>query len=249
MASGLIETSFSRVGETEGESPPPDTPADDVAQPKISVRFLSGVVELVEASTQPDRSKALALIEAGIEQSDGGWLTPEWLRLTGELLLLQSSLGVTETAENLFGKALDEARRQEACLGTARRHEPRPDPPPQKWYPELCFLLTGGPRCQGRAGYKPEEIIAKLRQVDESGRRLGDPLDRRSEVTYYRWRQEFGGLKSDQINPEGIGDREHQAAPRRIGPDFGQADPAGGGPGKLLLYSGLVDLLLLSEIG
>src|SRR5262249_297724 len=32
----------------------------------------------------------------------------------------------------------------------------------------------------------------------------------------------------------GTGDREHLVAPRRIGPDFGQADPAGGGPGKLL---------------
>jgi len=55
-----------------------------------------------------------------------------------------------------------------------------------------------------RKQYKPEEIVAKLRQVDvlslqgqsvaEAIRSIGV-----SEVTYYRWRQEFGGLKSDQV--------------------------------------------------
>lgn len=51
---------------------------------------------------------------------------------------------------------------------------------------------------------KPEEIVAKLRQADvligqgtsvaEAIRAIGV-----SEVTYYRWRREFGGLKTDQI--------------------------------------------------
>ncbi len=52
--------------------------------------------------------------------------------------------------------------------------------------------------------HKPEEIVAKLRQVDvltSQGRIVADAI--RSigvtEVTYYRWRQEFGGLKSDQV--------------------------------------------------
>ena len=52
--------------------------------------------------------------------------------------------------------------------------------------------------------HKPEEIVAKLRQVDvltSQGRSVADAI--RSigvtEVTYYLWRQEFGGLKSDQI--------------------------------------------------
>jgi len=55
-----------------------------------------------------------------------------------------------------------------------------------------------------RKRYKPEEIVAKLRQVDvltSQGQSVADAL--RSigvtEVTYYRWRQEFGGLKSDQV--------------------------------------------------
>ena len=52
--------------------------------------------------------------------------------------------------------------------------------------------------------HKPEEIVAKLRQVDvmtSQGTTVADAV--RSigvtEVTYYRWRQEYGGLKSDQV--------------------------------------------------
>ena len=52
--------------------------------------------------------------------------------------------------------------------------------------------------------YKPEEIVAKLRQVDvltSQGRSVAEAIRSIgiSEVTYYRWRQEFGGLKSDQV--------------------------------------------------
>ena len=55
-----------------------------------------------------------------------------------------------------------------------------------------------------RKSYKPEEIVAKLRQVDvltSQGQSVAEAirLIGVSEVTYYRWRQEFGGLKSDQI--------------------------------------------------
>src|ERR687893_782647 len=55
-----------------------------------------------------------------------------------------------------------------------------------------------------RKRHKPEEIIAKLRQVDvlaSQGQSVADAV--RSigvtEVTYYRWRQEYGGLKADQV--------------------------------------------------
>ena len=52
--------------------------------------------------------------------------------------------------------------------------------------------------------YKPEEIVAKLRQVEvltSQGQSAADAIRSIgvSEVTYYRWRQEFGGLKSDQV--------------------------------------------------
>jgi transposase-like protein len=52
--------------------------------------------------------------------------------------------------------------------------------------------------------YKPEEIVAKLRQVDvlvSQGQNIADAIRQIgvSEVTYYRWRQEYGGLKTDQV--------------------------------------------------
>src|SRR5438046_3747510 len=55
-----------------------------------------------------------------------------------------------------------------------------------------------------RKSYKPEEIVAKLRQVDvltSQGKNVAEAIRSIgvSEVTYYRWRQEFGGLKSDQM--------------------------------------------------
>ena len=55
-----------------------------------------------------------------------------------------------------------------------------------------------------RKHYKPEEIVAKLRQVDvlvSQGQNIADAIRQIgvSEVTYYRWRQEYGGLKTAQI--------------------------------------------------
>jgi hypothetical protein len=51
-----------------------------------------------------------------------GWLTPELVRVKGELFLLQSAPTAVETAEDLFRQALDGARRQQALsweLGVA----------------------------------------------------------------------------------------------------------------------------------
>ena len=52
--------------------------------------------------------------------------------------------------------------------------------------------------------HKPEEIVVKLRQVDvlvSQGQSVAEAV--RSigvtQFTYYRWRKEFGGLKSDQV--------------------------------------------------
>ena len=55
-----------------------------------------------------------------------------------------------------------------------------------------------------RRSHKPEEIVAKLRQVDvltSQGKAVADAIRAIgvTEVTYYRWRQEFGGLKSGQV--------------------------------------------------
>jgi len=55
-----------------------------------------------------------------------------------------------------------------------------------------------------RRRHKPEEIVAKLRQVDvlaSQGHTVADAVLSivMMEVTYYRWRQEFGGLRGDQL--------------------------------------------------
>ena len=55
-----------------------------------------------------------------------------------------------------------------------------------------------------RKRHKPEEIVAKLRQVDvltSQGRSVAEAVRTIgvTEVTYYRWRQEYGGLKSGQL--------------------------------------------------
>jgi transposase-like protein len=52
--------------------------------------------------------------------------------------------------------------------------------------------------------YSAEEVVAKLRQVEvlaSQGRSVADAIRTIgvSEVTYYRWRQEYGGLKGDQV--------------------------------------------------
>lgn len=52
--------------------------------------------------------------------------------------------------------------------------------------------------------HKPEEIVAKLRQVDvllSQGRSVGEAVRTIgvTPFTYYRWRKEFGGLKGDQV--------------------------------------------------
>jgi transposase-like protein len=52
--------------------------------------------------------------------------------------------------------------------------------------------------------HKPEDIVAKLRQVDvlvSQGQNVADAIRSISvsELTYYRWRKEFGGLKIDQV--------------------------------------------------
>jgi transposase-like protein len=52
--------------------------------------------------------------------------------------------------------------------------------------------------------HKPEEVVAKLRQVDvltSQGQSVADAVRAIgvTEVTYYRWRQEYGGLKTNQV--------------------------------------------------
>ena len=55
-----------------------------------------------------------------------------------------------------------------------------------------------------RKRHTAEEIVAKLRQVDvlmAQGKAVADAVRAIAvtEVTYYRWRNEYGGLKGDQV--------------------------------------------------
>ena len=55
-----------------------------------------------------------------------------------------------------------------------------------------------------RKRHKPEEIVAELRQVDvlvSQGQAVADAVRAIgvTEVTYYRWRQEYGGPEADQV--------------------------------------------------
>jgi hypothetical protein len=52
--------------------------------------------------------------------------------------------------------------------------------------------------------YAPEDIIAKLRQVDvlvSRGQNIADAVRRINvgEVTYYRWQREYRGLKTEHV--------------------------------------------------
>lgn len=56
----------------------------------------------------------------------------------------------------------------------------------------------------GQRHHKPEEIVAKLRQVEvltAQGKPVADAVRAIgvTEATYYRWRSEYGGLKLDQV--------------------------------------------------
>ncbi|AMB48395.1 hypothetical protein Y590_25835 (plasmid) [Methylobacterium sp. AMS5] len=56
----------------------------------------------------------------------------------------------------------------------------------------------------GTTRHKPEDVVAKLRQADvliAQGQSVADVIRALgvTEVTYDRWRKEFGGLKTDQV--------------------------------------------------
>lgn len=55
-----------------------------------------------------------------------------------------------------------------------------------------------------KKNHKPEEIVSKLRQADvliAQGSKIPDVVRTIgvTQVTYYRWRREFGGLQTDQV--------------------------------------------------
>jgi tetratricopeptide (TPR) repeat protein len=88
------------------------TEPNEVARPDFSFLFLTGLAEALAYTGRI--AEALALVETRIEQSERGWVTPELLRLKGDLLLLQKSPAGADIAQDLFRQALGEARHQGA---------------------------------------------------------------------------------------------------------------------------------------
>jgi transposase-like protein len=87
--------------------------------------------------------------------------------------------------------------------------------------------------------YKPEEIVAKLRQADvlvAQGGKIPDVVRTIGviQVTYYRWRRVRRASTRSGEADEGVGARERPASQVRLGSDARQDDSGGGRQGKLL---------------
>ena len=72
-----------------------------------------------------------------------------------------------------------------------------------------------------KRSYKPEENVAKLRQVDvlhSQGSTIADAVRQIgvSEVTFYRWRKEYGGMKTDQLKRLKELDKENERLRRAV---------------------------------
>jgi len=72
-----------------------------------------------------------------------------------------------------------------------------------------------------RKRYKPEEIVAKLRQVDVlhgQGLSMADAIRRIgvSEVSFYRWRKQYGGMSGDQLRRLKDLERENERLRRAV---------------------------------
>ncbi len=109
---GAFGSRFQRVvvlmGRNVGGGPrQPRAGSNEMAKPNVDFRFLSGLSELAEALAHTGRiAEALAVLEGAFEQSESGWLTPELLRLKGEIYLMQDAPELVEAAEHLLRQAL-----------------------------------------------------------------------------------------------------------------------------------------------
>ena len=72
-----------------------------------------------------------------------------------------------------------------------------------------------------RKRFKPEEIVAKLRQVEvlqSQGMAVVDAIHQIgvTEVTYYRWRKEYGGMRTDQLKRLKVLEKENARLRRAV---------------------------------
>jgi predicted ATPase len=120
---------------------------EEIDQSDAHLRSLTGWTEFVEALAKVGRSaEGLAVLdEISAELSEAGNFTAEWLRLRGELLLLQAAPATAKPSEGLFRQALDVAHRQGAL----------------SWELRVATSLARLLRSQGR----PADAIACLQPV------------------------------------------------------------------------------------
>jgi transposase-like protein len=69
--------------------------------------------------------------------------------------------------------------------------------------------------------YRPEDIIAKLREADiliSQGKTVAETIKQLgvSDVTYYRWRKEYGGLTTTQVKRLKELEKENQRLRRAV---------------------------------
>jgi predicted ATPase/DNA-binding winged helix-turn-helix (wHTH) protein len=99
------------LGLKAGGPPSRSSGQEERAGPNFSLRSVTGLMMLAEALGQVGRiAEGLALLETGIEQFEASCLTPELVRLKGELSLRQGMQGAEGSAEILFRQALHDAR-------------------------------------------------------------------------------------------------------------------------------------------
>jgi|HubBroStandDraft_1064217.scaffolds.fasta_scaffold17847_2 predicted ATPase/DNA-binding winged helix-turn-helix (wHTH) protein len=98
------------AGPNDG-SPRRHSGQEESVNPNFSLRSVTGLMLLAEVLAQAGRnSEGLALLETGIEQFEASCLTPELIRLRGELSLGVGAPDAERAAETDFRHALDEAR-------------------------------------------------------------------------------------------------------------------------------------------
>ncbi len=91
-----------------------------------------------------------------------------------------------------------------------------------------------------RKRYKPEEIVETLRQAEVlygQGMSMADAIRQLgiSEVTYYRWRKEYGGMSGDQLRRLKELEKENERLCRAVSDlTLDKQILKGGGPGKLV---------------
>jgi predicted ATPase/DNA-binding winged helix-turn-helix (wHTH) protein len=100
-----------KAGGLGGGSSPPSSGQEERAGPNFSLRSVTGLMMMAEALGQVGRiTEGLALLEAGIDRFEASCLTPELVRLKGELSLLQGMPDAAASAEIHFLRALHGAR-------------------------------------------------------------------------------------------------------------------------------------------